>query len=836
MFPAGSRSRRPFIAIAALLGLLPVLPILLKGSPVLNNDMLFGYFCYFWDFHANWSWRHPLVFWDSSYQTGMPMHAYWQSGYLYPVTWLLFGPLSPHVGIHLFYAFHFALAIAGFLALGPRLGLHRPAALWAGIAFSLSGTMLGRYEHATFFAGWSWLPPVLSAFLALRDAPSPASLLRYGACVALQALGGHPQASATAAILIGLFTLPSATGCILLPAAACLPAGVASRIRYPRRIPSVGAPPSPGRRAGWVLLGHALALVLCLPLVMPFVDLVGRTNRYDGAAWEGKAAEKSAGAALAEGAFRFEKFSTGGMRPLHFLSLGAAHALGTPSDASWWGGEAWGDMFLYLGVLGICFCAFASWGRAGPDMRLLWVAGLVGLWLAFGAHLGASQILYRVPVFNNLRFPGRYLVLAALGFAALSAHGFQRWLGRPRHGGRLPAVLIVAGLAGAAAFLALRLVPEAGTALLEAVREVKRLDPAKDYAEKIADLASRLSQDGVVTALAGLALWLAAAFTRRMPKRRWFGIPARPALLILFAVQCLDLLRLHWDHFYPFPASYYRVQPATAPLMDAPSRPFWRIASYLEYPGTELWRMHNDPLASWPLFEREKDALGYGVHAVFGYRHVSALLPLLWRWEPGTPPSAKGARYLLSNLDMAAFGGDSLRSLGREGEVRVYEVAGWRPRFERRPGPAAAEGPAGPGAEAESAQSDAAAATRLADTRPANAGPPIAGVCEAGEAGWDGLCVKEIRDGRIRIRGAFAPGDTLRVRERAYPGWRYRLGEGPWRDAPESPDHFLALPLDAPADVVDLAYTPVDLLFWAAVAGPAALILFGFAYRLRNLT
>jgi len=74
----------------------------------------------------------------------------------------------------------------------------------------------------------------------------------------------------------------------------------------------------------------------------------------------------------------------------------------------------------------------------------------------------------------------------------------------------------------------------------------------------------------------------------------------------------------------------------------------------------------------------------------------------------------------------------------------------------------------------------------------------------------------------------------LRVRERSYPGWRYRLGEGPWKDAPESPDHFLALPLDAPAEVVELAYTPVDFLFWAAVAGPTALLLLGFAYRLRK--
>src|SRR5688500_12094718 len=157
-----------FLALALLAGLLPVLPMLLRGSPVLNNDMLVAYFCYFWDFHRNWSWDHPLVFWSSSYQTGMPMHAYWQSGYLYPLTWILFGPLSPHLGIHLFYACHFALGIVGFAALGPRLRLARTSSLWGGICFSLSGTMLARYEHAPFLAGWAWLPLVLAAFLSLR--------------------------------------------------------------------------------------------------------------------------------------------------------------------------------------------------------------------------------------------------------------------------------------------------------------------------------------------------------------------------------------------------------------------------------------------------------------------------------------------------------------------------------------------------------------------------------------------------------------------------------------------------------------------------------------------
>lgn len=782
--------------LLAVLGLLPVLPLLIKGSPVLNNDMLVAYFCYFWDFHQSWSWESPLVFWSSSYQTGMPMYAYWQSGYLYPLTWLLFGPVSPHVGMPLFYAAHFALGIFGFLRLGPRLGLHRPASLWAGIAFSLSGTVLARYEHATFLSGWAWMPLALSTFLALRDGPGVRNLFLYAGAITLQALGGHPQASATTAVLIGLFTL----------------AGFFRPGPRPNRNPDATSKP---RRAAWILGGHALALLYCAPLALPFLDLVDRTNRFDGAAWEGqlesdptrpaapKAEEISAGQKLEDGVFGFEKFSTGGMRPLHLLSLGAAHALGSPSNATWWGGEVWGEVFLYMGALGLFFCFFASWKRAGPDMRLLWLIGGLGLWLAFGAHLGASQILYHVPVFNNFRRPARFLILFVFALAALSGHGFQRWTGKPRGRG-LPAWLGAAGLVAAALLLALRLMPGANAALLDVLQSVKHLDPAKDYGGKIAALAGRLAVDALMVALSGLALAWAA-----MGPRTPMGAPGRAAgghrsirMQLLFALLILDLLRIHWDHFYLFPSSFYREPPATVAALDASTQPFWRVSHYLQYPGTELWRMHNHPLASMELLDREKSVLSHGIHAVFGYRHTDAHLPLVWKWEEGLANSDKSGRYLLSNRALAAYAGDSLREAGRFGEVRVYEVRDWRPRFERIP---------------------------------ERAGYPDSTSCPGGFAGFRGLCVREARDGHMEIRGDFAAGDTLLVRERAYPGWRFRIDGGPWREARETPDHFLYAPVARPSRSVELAFVPTDFYRWVGAGALVSIFIAVFAVFRRRI-
>lgn len=772
--------------LAAFLGLLPVLPILIKGSPVLNNDMLVAYFCYFWDFHRNWSWSHPLVFWSSSYQCGMPMHAYWQSGFLYPITWLLFGPLSPHYGIYLFYAFHFFLGICGFLRLGPRMRLGRAASLWAGICFSLSGTMLARYEHATFLAGWAWMPLVLSAFLALRDRPSPRALFWYASAVTLQALGGHPQASITTAILIAAFS-----------------------VTYLLR--------RPGRRAGWMLGGHLLALVYCAPMLLPFLHLVDQTNRFDGVAWEGgkpgesatameaSAADRATAAEkLESGVFAFEKFATGGMRPLHLLSLAAPNALGSPSNASWWGGEVWGEVFVYLGGLGLFFCFFASPKRANRDLRWLWILGAVGLWLSFGAHLGASQILYHIPVLNNFRRPARFLILFAFAMAALSGHGLQRWLGKPK-GRRQAGWFAVAALALAAGAACLRLLPEATHALLGLVQTLKKLDPSKDYAQKMAALLGRGATDWAFLSLSAGAVWFYAFRHGRVStqgaNRKALRMRLHHAgLAVLFLILIADLIRVHWDHFYLFPADYYRRPPESVKVLDQATAPFWRVSHYLEYPGQEMWQMHNDPVAHFDLLEREKTALSCGIHAIFGYRHVTAHLPLLWKWEPGLTPAGKSTRYLFSNRLLSGYKNDSLKQIGLFGSVNVYELTDWRPRLET------------------------VSHWKRADTATA---------CESGFSFYGGICVREARDGDFQVKSDFHPGDTLIVRERYNPEWKYRLDGGSWQRPLQTQEHFLAMPLPGTVKAVDLIYSPSEFYRLAGFGLMLTAALMGF-FRFRK--
>ncbi len=751
------------LLLCAVLGVLPVLPIMLSGSPILNNDMLLAYYSYFCDFHKNWSWSHPLVFWTSSFQCGMPMHAYWQSAFLYPLTWILFGSISPSIGIYWFYAFHFALGIYGFILLGPKLHLHRVASLWGGIVFSLSGTMLARYEHITFLAGWEFIPLVLWAYLNLVERHNLSSIFIYALLVCMQTLGGHPQASVTTALLIFIFTLADL-----------------KRNKFSKKYIT------------WISGGHLLAIIYCAPLVIPFTQFVDQTNRYGGVAWENHEEEPSAAAKLQTGVFSFTEFSTGGIRPLHALSLIAPHALGTPSQATWWGGEVWGEVFVYMGGLGFFFCFFASYKRANKYVQLILGMGLVGLWLASGKHLGASQVLYHLPVWNNFRRPARYLILVVFALAVLSAHGLQRWMGKKQNLKPLLYLLALA-LLGEVALLLLRNQFENLLHWLEQLRGRMALNPQKDYTEKMQNLLQGWTWDGVFILISVGSLF-------------YVTTKAKTRYALLFIILLIDLLRIHWSHFYRFPATYYREPPASMAALDTSHSYFWRIAANIEYQGLEFWQMHNNPTQHIDLFEREKTALTYGIHAVFGIRSTRAHLPTLWKWNGQTHTYEKAGRYFLSNVELQSVYGKPLQKLARFDSVYVYEFKNWLPRYSLN---------------SVTSTGSVTAKSVIPVTE------PVEVTCPQGYQGLRGLCVYEKRDDDIYVQSAVA--GTLVFRERYYSEWRYRENHGPWQKPKETSEHFMEATL-MKAGELEWEYIPFMFYYTTGFALAVTALFLGFQF------
>lgn len=765
-----------------LLGVAAILPLALGRHTVLIQDMLVAYYCYFADFHRDASLTH-LPLWSSSYQTGMPMYAYWQSGWLYPIAWLCFGPLSPQNGLYVFYALHFGVAAYGFTVLGPSLRLGRAPSLWAGVVFALSGTLLARYEHPTFMAGWAYMPWVLGLFLRARERPTASRLSAYAVVFALQAYGGHPQATFTQGLLLLPFTL--------WPWARLLP----------------------GMKA------HALALCLALPLFLPFLQLVSETGRYGGMTWE-KGGLQSDGPSPAESprpdtnpshlrdtsevsAFGFTEFAAGALRPPHLLALVYPYALGTPAHATWWGHEPWTEVYVGLGGLGLLMLFFARRRGLSPRLLVLGGLGLAGLWLALGPLLFASHLTFHLPGFGQMRRPGRYDILFILALAAFSGHGLRGFLARPARARRhrlplqnlFPAAVAVHALGAVTLlFLGLSAWPWA---------QISTHAHGKDYAPKLMALCRDLSHDFLWMTL---ALFLCAWLWRRSDRRAF--------LPLLFLLLGAGSLRLHWVHFHPFPSDYYTRPPATLGALDLNDKPFWRLTHYLEYPGDSLWFMHHQPLRHLDLYDREKAALSYGIHAVFGLRHASAHLPLLWRWGRATPPTDLSARYLLTDQSLTAFHGQALETLGRYGSVSVYEMPGYAPRLERKP------------------RRDGAGAHARASV------PVDSPSCPEDFARHADLCAREPRDGQLELRGPFQAGDTLLFREHYWPGWQMRSGDGRWQPLLRDSIGFQYAVMDQSNSKIEMRFFP-DAFFRlcgvCAAAFAALLWLWGRRAWIQNL-
>jgi hypothetical protein len=83
----------------------------------------------------------------------------------------------------------------------------------------------------------------------------------------------------------------------------------------------------------------------------------------------------------------------------------------------------------------------------------------------------------------------------------------------------------------------------------------------------------------------------------------------------------------------------------------------------------------------------------------------------------------------------------------------------------------------------------------------------------------------------MEIRGSFRAGDTLTIRERAYPGWLVRVDGGSWQVARSTPEHFLTVPFSSSAAQVELAYVPRDFHILTGLASlvTAALLLLKWA-------
>lgn len=392
-------------AVAAGGALLPLAAVLASGRTLIWRDTgrLFGPVRVL-VVEALREGRLPL--WNPHEGLGVPILAQLMHGVLHPVS-LLAAALAPRAGMDLLVVAHVLLAALGAAWLAREMGAPPPAAAAGGLAYGLSGYVLGMSGILQYLAAAGTAPWTVAALRAsgrgARLAGPAAALL-----VAASALAGDPQWTLVATAL-----------------------GLALALE-------AGGPRGLWRAVLTVAVGAALSGVQLLP------------------AWAhlGEARRQAGLSGMERHMWALSPWRLPELVAPGFFGGIPGRDAGAPVFA-WLGGPSeYQAPFVQSVYLGAITLALALAGaRASRPARILSGAALLLLWIALGTVLGADQLLAGVPVWGAFRYAEKLAGPLALCLAVLAALGVARVAERPppwswpaAAGGALAALAAALGL------------------------------------------------------------------------------------------------------------------------------------------------------------------------------------------------------------------------------------------------------------------------------------------------------------------------------------------------------------------------------------------------------
>ena len=325
--------------------------------------------------------RGTLPLWNPYAMLGSPFVGDPQSALFYPPN-IPFFVLPTAIAWSL--SFLIRTFLAGFFAAlyARSLGVQRPAALYAGVAFAFSGWVTALQPRPHLDAAL-WLPAVLLAVDRLRQRADGRSAALTAAAFALPVLAGQPECAAHVT-LIGLVYF-------------------VYRLFSPR-CPPPGEVGGPARFAGSFVLAGALALGLASVQILPTLEFIGQLDRGVDAPW--------------------------GAKPLAEIAAFVSRDLGANPNSA---GVAIPECAAYAGMLTLLLAPIALRSRNVRDAVFFWALLLVILEIVYG--FGPFYALSRrVPILGGIP---NWRLLAAADFclAMLAALGLSaicdRSAGRP---------------------------------------------------------------------------------------------------------------------------------------------------------------------------------------------------------------------------------------------------------------------------------------------------------------------------------------------------------------------------------------------------------------------
>lgn len=386
-------------------------PLILLGGALLSGQALF------WgtpslQFVPWWveAWEQVRVgllpLWNDFNGMGAPLAANYQSALFYPPNWVLLvfaaagGAKGVAWGYTLLTVAHLIWGGLGMVALLRRLGAGELAQAVSGLAFGLSGYLVGRVEFFSMVWVAAWLPWIIhcaseiASPIRTADTP-PKSNLSIGLVLALgmQLLAGHAQLTWYSILLTGGWVL-------------------------------VGA-----LRSGWrkvapallrLALGGFLAAGLAAVQLAPTAEYLMQSQRSD--------------------EVDYDFAMTYSFWPWRFITLAAPDFFGNPGTGNYWGFASFWEDHAYLGVpvllLALSTIPVMLRRRQEPPINrqdrgligLLWGIVALAFVLALGQNTPVFPFLFKhVPTFDMFQAPARYLVWATFGLAVLGGLGADRW-------------------------------------------------------------------------------------------------------------------------------------------------------------------------------------------------------------------------------------------------------------------------------------------------------------------------------------------------------------------------------------------------------------------------
>lgn len=393
----------------------PVLlgPVLLLGPLLVRGQVLF------WGTPAlqfvPWWWaafenirQGSLPWWNPLNGLGAPLLANYQMAFFYPPNWLLLilaavdGPSGIALGYTLLTILHLMWAGLGIAFLLRRLGTGWLAQVVGGIAFSLSGFIVGRlgFFSMTWAAAWlPWLIFFTDCLIANWDEPQAGNARKFRlplgltACIAMLLLAGHAQLAWYSLLLAGAWLV------------------------------AMGWARGGLRSLGWKIAGFAAAGVVGAAIaavqLVPTAEYLLNSHRSDAVA--------------------YREAMTYSFWPWRLITLFSPEFFGSPGSGDYWGYASFWEDHAYVGLLPLLLALATTLllvrglrksrrSTVWPLVAFLWTVLVITFVLALGENTPVFPFLYRyVPTFDMFQAPARYLYWATFALPVLAAVGIDRW-------------------------------------------------------------------------------------------------------------------------------------------------------------------------------------------------------------------------------------------------------------------------------------------------------------------------------------------------------------------------------------------------------------------------